>query len=97
MLATDAYALLNIDNPMCAWAAYRGTLVCAPDAPGFISVWTAGLIRADKPGRIASELSIEAVRVAQFPDRISRLRGMFCFLDAESAGRAHSWGGDLSP
>lgn len=93
MLATDAYAFLNIDNPLCAWATYRGTLVCVPDAPGFISVWTAGLIRADNPGRLASELAVEAVRVAQFPDRISRLRGMFCFSDAESAGRARSWGG----
>ena len=97
MLATDAYAFLNIDNPMCAWATYRGTLVCAPDATGFISVWTAGLICADNPGRIANELGIEAVRVAQFPDRISRLRGMFCFLDAESAGRTRSWGGHFEP
>lgn len=91
MLATDAYAFLDIDNPLCAWATYRGTLVCAPDAPGFISVWTAGLIRTNKPGRMAFESAVEAVRVAQFPHRISRLRGMFCLLDAESAKRACSW------
>lgn len=97
MLTTDAYAFLNIDNPICAWATYRGILVCAPDAPGFISVWTAGLLHASNPGRIARESAIEAVRVAQFPDRISRLRGMFCFLDAESAGRARSWGEHFEP
>lgn len=97
ILATDAYAFLNIDHPLCAWATYRGTLVCAPNDPGFISVWTAGLIRADHAGRMTKELTIEAVRVAQFPDRISRLRGMFCFLDAESAGRVGSWGEHFKP
>jgi hypothetical protein len=91
MLATDAYAFLDVDNPLCAWATYRGALVCAPGNPGFISVWTAGLIRASDPGRMSFESAVEAVRVAQFSHRISRLRGMFCLLDAESAKRACSW------
>lgn len=89
MLATDAYAFLDVDSPLCAWATYRGSLVCAPDNPGFISVWTAGLIR--NPGRMSFESAVEAVRASQFPHRISRLRGMFCLLDAESAKRACSW------
>jgi hypothetical protein len=27
MLSTDAYAYLNVDDPICAWAAYRSVLV----------------------------------------------------------------------
>ena len=91
MLATDAYVFLDVDNPLCAWATYRGALVCAPETPGFISVWTAGLIRASHPGHMSLESAVEAVRAAQFPHRISRLRGMFCFLDANSATRACLW------
>jgi hypothetical protein len=91
MLATDAYAFLDIDNPLCAWATYRGALVCAPEIPGFVSVWTAGLIRASDPGRVDFEAAVEAVRVAQFPQLISRLRGMFSLPDAETAKRACSW------
>jgi hypothetical protein len=91
MLATDAYAFLDINNPVCAWATYRGALVCAPENPGFVSVWTAGLIRASVPGRMNFEAAVEAVRIAQFPHLISRLRGMFCLPDAESAKRACSW------
>jgi hypothetical protein len=89
---TDAYAFLNINHPPCAWATYRGKLVCAPSEPGFLSVWTAGTMRAENPARIGRELILEHARLAQFPDRVSRLRGMYCFLDIESAERAcASW------
>jgi hypothetical protein len=92
MLSTDAYAFLNITDPLCAWATYRGKLVCAPSEPGFLSVWTAGTMRADNPARIDREFKLEHTRLAQFPDRISRLRGMFCFLDIASAEHAcASW------
>lgn len=97
MLTTDAYAFLNIENPMCAWAAYRGILVCAPDNPGFVSVWTASLLHANDLRKITFEDEIERVRVAQFPDRISRLRGMFCFLDRRETERVKSWGGHFQP
>ena len=91
MLATDAYAYLDIDNPICAWATYRGALVCAPDDRGFVSVWVAGLLRRNDPGFTSVQAALEDVRVHQFPHRISRLRGMFCFPDVESAERARSW------
>jgi hypothetical protein len=90
-IQTDAYAFLDIDNPVCAWATYRGILVCAPDTPGFVSVWTASLIRTSNSGSFSFESKIEAVRVAQFPHRVSRLRGMFCLLDGKDASRATSW------
>ena len=92
MLAADGYAYLDIDDPVCAWATYRSILVCAPDRPGFVSVWTRGMIRADNHAGMLREFALEDVRASQFPHRISRLRGMFCFLDVESAQYALSWG-----
>lgn len=92
MLTTDAYAFLNINDPVCAWATYRGTLVSPPAEPGFVSVWAAGLMRSDNHlARVGNEWLLEQHRAAAFPSRVSRLRGMFCFLDLESAERACSW------
>jgi hypothetical protein len=91
MLSTDAYAFLNIRDPVCAWATYRSVLVCAQPRPGFLSVWSAGILRMDDAARINRELVLESVRASQFPERISRLRGMFCFLDVTSAEKACSW------
>lgn len=91
MLATDAYAFLDVDDPFCAWATYRGALVCAPDDPGFISVWAAGLMRSADAGRVSFEIALEEVRAIDFPYRVSRLRGMFCLMDEESVKRACSW------
>jgi hypothetical protein len=90
-LSTDAYAFLNINDPVCAWATYRGTLVSAPEAPGFLSVWSAGMLRADDPARISHELMLETVRATRHPGRVSRLRGMFCFMHLQSAQQALSW------
>lgn len=97
VLTTDAYAYLNIDHPLCAWATYRGALVTPPAQPGFLSVWTAGLLGNGDPVRLRRELALEAVRAAHFPDRVSRLRGMFCFLDRASAEGASVWGGHFTP
>jgi len=73
LLRTGAYAFLNIRDPLCAWATYRGTLVCAPAQAGFLSVWSAGILRADDPARISRELILESIRAARHPERISRL------------------------
>ena len=91
MLKTDAYAFIDIDRPLAAWATYRGVLVCAPNEPGFISVWTADLLAVGDPGRFHREAALESVRAAKFPDRVSRLRGMFCLTDEHSVTRACSW------
>jgi hypothetical protein len=93
MLTTDAYAFLNINDPVCAWATYRAVLVSAQDAPGFLSVWSAGMTRMESPQRLAREFALEQYRRQFHPKKISRLRGMFCFLDLGSAERALSWGG----
>jgi hypothetical protein len=101
MLSTDAYAYLNINDPVCAWATYRGALVSvSPDARdddliGGVSLMSAGIMRADSPARLNNELVIESVQRRKHPGRVSRLRGIYCFLDAESAQRATALWGSL--
>lgn len=92
MLNTDAFAFLNIRDPLCAWATYRSVLVAAHDAPGFLSVWTAGILRLNNDERFGLEIALETVRAQRHPNRVSRLRGTYCFLDLRSAERALSWG-----
>lgn len=93
----DGYVFLNIQLPHCAWAAYRGALVSCPSTGGFVSSWHASMLQ-NVTSQIASrEMALEKVRQRQFPARISRLKGLYCFLDVESAKRASSsplWNGD---
>jgi hypothetical protein len=72
-------------------ATYRGSLVCPPKERGFVSVWFAETIRTKDPVRIRRELILEQVRQERYDHRISRLRGIFCFLDLASAEKACSW------
>lgn len=52
MLKTDVWCYLNLENPVCAWAAYRGILVQTPQQPGFISVWIASMLVCNNFTRI---------------------------------------------
>ena len=96
MLSTDGYVFLNIENPLCAWAAYRGVLVstsAVSDGPGFVSVWLATMLSADEPASTSLEINLEMFRIQNFPNRISRLTGLYCFLDKQSAEQAADlWG-----
>jgi hypothetical protein len=92
MLKTDGWAFLNISNPVCAWATYRGVLVSIPDDPGVISVWSASILKISDAIRVRRESLLESCRAAFYPNRLSRLKGMFCFTDLESAERALGWG-----
>lgn len=100
MFSTGAYAYLDIDNPICAWATYRGILVSASpdggrdDLVGGISVMSASLLESGAGARLNNELAIESIRRQRHPGRVSRLRGMYCFLDRESAERAGAAWGD---
>ena len=97
MQSMSAYAYLNIEDPICAWATYRGVLVSSPDANGFVSVWLAGLLKSQSQNRLSVELRLESVRKQKYTSCVSRLQGMFCFMDLESAKlAAHSWGGGNS-
>lgn len=96
MLTTDAYAFLDIQNPVCAWCVYRGVLIAADqhDRRGVISAWSASLLRSAGPERLHREFALEIARQTLFPEQVSRLSGMYCFADMRSAERAAvSWGG----
>ena len=82
---TKAYAYLNIDHPLCAWATYRGILVSPPSEPGFVSVWHASVLKFGGCQKIVLEQKMETVRQDQFSTCTSRLRGMYCFTDLNSA------------
>ena len=91
----DGYVFLDIQRPHVAWAAYRGVLVSCPSTVGFVSFWHASMLQ-NATSQIASrEMELEKVRKQRFPNRTSRLKGLYCFLDLESAKRASSlWDGD---
>lgn len=94
-LTCDGYIFLDISRPYVAWAAYKGTLISPPNTERqggrFVSWWLLGLLR--NPRHLERELALERMRAQQFPERISRLKGIFCFLDKSCANQAVSWGG----
>ena len=94
--AGNGFAFLDINLPYVAWATYRGVLITPSTSlvPNgrFVSWWWAQLLRYRS--NLERELHLERVRAQHFPTRISRLVGMFCFLDRGSAERATAaWGG----
>ena len=93
-LTSDGYIFLNIDRPHVAWAAYKGTLISPPKTEElggrFVSWWQADLLRDSL--LLGRELALERVRAHQFPEKISRMDGIFCFLDKACADQAVHWG-----
>src|SRR5437660_2208840 len=93
----QAFAYLDIDNPVVAWGAYRGVLISAqaaaipPNCP--VSLMFAGMIQHQNIVHLENELLIEAARTSHFPHQISRLAGMYFFTDLEQAKKAEFWGG----
>lgn len=83
-MQANAWAFLDISKPACAWSAYRGVLVPAPSEEGFVSVWASNLIRKGSSYWLSMELMLEEVRRRDFPARVSRLSGMYCFADRDS-------------
>ncbi len=96
------FAFLNVDDPWVAWLVYRGEVVSS-EAAGeqVLSLWHAKyLFDAQGPKERAeyykAELSIEQERASSYPDRVSRLSGLYFFKDAESARRAgRRWDGNF--
>lgn len=72
MLKTEAWCYLNLKNPVCAWAAYRGVLVQVSQS-GFISLWMASMLYYNNFNRIERELNLEKVRSLRYSSLISRL------------------------
>jgi hypothetical protein len=101
VLTTNGWAFLHIYHPLCAWNTYRGRLNNHSSEEGFISVWRASLIKP--PSRkeesdqnlkkMELELELESCRARNFPEQVSRLNGIFCFEDIESAENALRWNG----
>lgn len=91
------YSYLNIDDPICAWATYRGVLKSPPAERGFLSVWHAGILKNWSVDKLNIETKMEEIRIKAFPQMTSRLRGMFCFRDSHSARLAsQNWGNHFS-
>jgi hypothetical protein len=97
MLATDAWAFLNITHPVCAWATYRGSLVSIRPEPGFLSIWSLSMIQSGDLHRIHREVSLEVHRAQFYPKQVTRLKGMYCFTDLKSAEAAMKWGSHFRP
>jgi hypothetical protein len=94
-LSTDGYAYLNLGHHLCAWNAYRGALISPPQESGFLSVWFASLL--ENQTHLRRELDLDRLRLQYYPDQVSRLTGVFCFQEYESAKAAECWGGHFQP
>lgn len=86
---THGYVYLDIQDPLCAWNAYRGVIVSANvirNKPGSISVYTAKTIRRD-PGssRVQRECRLEKIRRGGRFAAVSRNWGVYTFPDLRSA------------
>lgn len=96
-----AYAFVDVDHPVVAWAAYRGVLVSAnaeyepPHCP--VSMMFAGMVYCQNNIRMHNEFLIERHRQLQFPQQNSRLTGMYFFEDLSVAKKAYEWGGHFIP
>lgn len=97
----QAYAFVDVDHPVVAWAAYRGVLVSAnaayppPQCP--ISMMFAGIVLNQNNVRLHNELVIEKYRQLYFTNHNSRLTSMYFFEDLCSARQAYEWGEHFSP
>ena len=84
---TAGYVFVDVDRPHVAWSVYRGSLITPPNvetgAGRFVSWWQADMHRGSSHMR--REAALEQVRRQKFPEKISRLNGLFCFLDRGSA------------
>jgi hypothetical protein len=94
----EAYAYLNVADPLIAWLVYRGELVSSQRIPGGVSVWAGEYLRqaiAHGPSdRYAGELAIDELRRVQHPTAVSRLSCLYTFGDRSSAIRAgREWAG----
>lgn len=95
-MSTDAYAFLDISRPHVAWAVYRGVLITPQPTPmdggELVSWWFADLMRT--PTHLDRELALERLRKHRFPERVSRMAGMFCFPRRDFVDQAirERWG-----
>ena len=95
------FAFLNLEHPPVAWAVMRWMMVSADHASpsanqGFISFMQAGMIEHQNNARIFNESIIEGIRNTSFANRVSRMRGLYCFPSrAEAEARIDDRGWPL--
>lgn len=103
----EGFMYLDIENPIVAWNVYRGVLISQAVAQkniseGIISSLSMMVARifADRNwNRLKFEHELEQHRNLSYPDKVSRLTGIFVFDEPESALAAASdeqWGGHIS-
>ncbi|HDW7095897.1 TPA: hypothetical protein ACGIZ8_000502 [Yersinia enterocolitica] len=92
------YAYLNIDNPMVAWEVAIGRIQSICDKQEFgVSVWfynlVKGLVEKNNNVKIANEFKLELTRAKMYPEKVSRLQGVYFFESTEMAEIAvERWG-----
>lgn len=95
----SGYCYVDYHNPMAVWNIARGAF----DSPAMIengnvpllSMNFAGLLGNQNANRLISELSLDSFRQINYPNCVSRLRGIFIFDDQESICRfweKNDWG-----
>jgi len=94
------FIYLDLNRPYVAWETYRGVLISADQIkidieknPSKISIMFATIIRDCNNQTLSNELLIEQIRSNEFPELVSRLKGLFIFKDLKSAQNATVWGG----
>lgn len=101
----QVFAYLDTESVPVAWALVRGVLVSAdcvapntPETNAFVSFMLAGMLQCEARTRFYNESLIEEIRAKEFPEQISRLRGLYFFPTKEDAKAAISqgWGAHFS-
>ncbi|MES0267188.1 hypothetical protein [Citrobacter sedlakii] len=92
------YAYLDINNPIVAWEVAIGRIqsICHESKFG-VSIWFYKSVKAfienNLTTRLQNELALEKVRQTQFPNKVSRLTGVYLFNTKEIAEQAiDRWG-----
>ncbi len=92
-----AFACLGITDPLVAWLVYRGEMVSAPSAHHTAwSFWHSShmeVLSSGRADRYQREVVLELFRQEEFPNKVGRLAGFYCFPDEAAARRASvRWG-----
>ena len=98
----NVFAFLDVEDPWIAWLVYRAEMVALTTvSEQALSLWHTKYLRdaVGQGGRVPyyrTELEIDRVRSGSFPQKVSRLSGLYFFEDVASARRAgRRWDGNF--
>jgi hypothetical protein len=100
----EGFMYLDIKHPVVAWNVYRGVLISrrlVEEASGGtpLSMTAARLFIQQDLDRLIFETVLDLYRAEHYPEKVSRLTGLFVFNEPESALAAaddKAWGGHIS-